>query len=64
MREVIALVEQQMGKKIAITYEAAPTWDVEASQLDNHKITTATHWRPQVSLAEGLRRSVADYRAS
>ena len=64
VREVIALVEQQMGKKIAITYEAAPTWDVEASQLDNHKITTATHWRPQVSLAEGIRRSVADYRAS
>lgn len=64
VREVIALVEQQMGKKIAITYEAAPTWDVEASQLDNHKIMTATHWRPQVPLAEGIRRSVADYRAS
>jgi nucleoside-diphosphate-sugar epimerase len=64
VREVIALVEQQMGKKIAITYEAAPAWDVEASQLDNHKIMTATHWRPQVPLAEGIRRSVADYRAS
>jgi len=37
---------------------------VDASRLDNRQIVAATHWRPQVTLAEGIRRSIADYRAS
>lgn len=63
VREVIALVENHTGKKIALAPQSAPLWDVADSRLDNRKIVAATGWRPQVSFAEGLRRSVASYAA-
>jgi UDP-glucose 4-epimerase len=63
VREVIALVEKQTGKKIAHSPQPAPAWDVEDSRLDNQKFMAATGWRPLVSLAEGIRRSAAAYAA-
>lgn len=63
VHEVIALVETETGKKIPLTRQPAPAWDVENSQLDNQKIMAATGWRPQVTLAEGIRRSAAGYAA-
>lgn len=63
VREVIALVENHTAKKIALAPQSAPLWDVADSRLDNRKIVAATGWRPQVSFAEGIRRSVASYAA-
>ena len=63
VHEVIALVEAQTGKKIPLTLQSTPVWDVENSRLDNQKIMAATGWRPQVSLAEGIRRSAEAYAA-
>ncbi|MSU45612.1 MAG: NAD-dependent epimerase/dehydratase family protein [Lacunisphaera sp.] len=61
VREVIALVEKHTGKKIALSFQPAPAWDVEDSRLDNQRLAAAAGWRPQVSLDEGIRRSAAGY---
>lgn len=61
IREVIELVEKHTGRKIALRFEPAPAWDVQASRLDNRRLKLATQWCPQVSLDEGIRRSVAGY---
>jgi UDP-glucose 4-epimerase len=61
VREVIALVEKHTGKKVALTFQPAPTWDVEDSRLDNRRLVAAASWQPQVSLDEGIRRSAAGY---
>jgi len=59
VREVIALVEKHTGKKISLAFQPAPAWDVEDSRLDNRRLSVAADWRPQISLDEGIRRSVA-----
>jgi len=61
VREVIGLVEKEVGRPIALVPQDAPRWDVHDSRLDNAKFTAATGWRPQVSLAEGIRRAAAGY---
>lgn len=57
--EIIALVEKHTGRKIARQTTPAPAWDVQDSRLDNHLLRTATGWRPQVSLDEGIRRAAS-----
>jgi UDP-glucose 4-epimerase len=64
VREVIALVEKHTGKKIALTFQPAPKWDVEDSRLENRRLVSAADWQPQVSLDEGIRRSVTGYAAA
>ena len=61
IKEVLALIEAQVGRPIQRQYTAAPKWDVHDSRLDNHRLIQATGWRPQVSLAEGIRRAAAGY---
>ena len=61
VREVIALIEEHTGRKIALTFQPAAPWDVQDSRLDIRRIVAATGWRPQVSLDEGIRRSTAGY---
>ncbi len=61
IREIITLVEAQTGKKISIEQLPAPDWDVQDSRLSNHKLSDAIDWKPQVSLAEGIRRSAAGF---
>jgi UDP-glucose 4-epimerase len=63
VREVIALVEDHTGRKIALTFQPAAAWDVQDSRLDVGKLVAATGWRPQVTLDEGIRRSAAGYAA-
>ena len=63
VREVIALIEEHTGRKIALTFQPAASWDVQDSRLDTRRIVAATGWRPQVSLDEGIRRSAAGYLA-
>lgn len=57
--EVIALVERHTGRTLQLESTPAPTWDVTDSRLDPAKLTQAIAWRPQVTLDEGVRRSVA-----
>ena len=58
VHEVIALVEKHTGKKIALAFQPAPTWDVEDSRLDNSRLVAATGWRPLISLDQGIRQSL------
>ena len=61
--EVIGAVEQTLGRKIATQATTAHAWDVHDSLLDNAKLAAAIPWRPVVSLAEGIRRSAADFKS-
>lgn len=60
VHEVIALVEKHTQKKIALTFQPAPAWDVEDSRLDRQRFTAATGWQPLVSLDQGIRQSLAE----
>ena len=62
VHEILTLVAQHTGRKVATQLTAAPAWDVQDSRLDPQQLIAATGWRPQVPLSEGIRRSVADYR--
>lgn len=61
--EVIRLAEHELGRPVALSPTAAPAWDVHDSLLANDKFVAATGWRPQVPLAEGIRRAAAGYAA-
>jgi UDP-glucose 4-epimerase len=61
VHEIIALVEKHTGKKITTRRTDAPAWDVQDSRLDTQRFRAAAGWSPRVPLAEGIRRSVADY---
>lgn len=64
IREIIALVEEHTGRRIATDIAPAPAWDVTESRLDHARLTEATGWRPRIGLDEGIRRFVAAARGS
>lgn len=57
--DVLGLVEQAAGRRIALARAPAPAWDVHDSLLDCGKFRGAAGWRPRIPLAEGIRRAVA-----
>jgi UDP-glucose 4-epimerase len=59
VHEIIALVEQRMGRKLQLQFTPGPAWDVTDSRLSPELLTSITGWRPQVSLEEGIRRAAA-----
>lgn len=59
--EVIAQIEAQTGRRLAIERQPAPAWDVQDSRLDNSRFVAATGWHPRITLAEGIRRAAAGY---
>ena len=59
--EVIRLVMEHTGRTVQLETRPAPVWDVHDSLLDNSRFVTATGWKPQVSLPEGIRRAAAGY---
>ena len=59
--EVIQLVTEHTGRPVRLEYLPAPAWDVHDSLLDNARFITASGWRPQVPLDEGIRRAAAGY---
>ena len=58
LNEVLAEVERQTGRRISRRHTAAAPWDVRDSRLTNDRLCATTGWRPVVSLAEGIRRSL------
>ncbi len=61
VHEVISLVEKHTERRIQLSAQPGPAWDVQDSQLDPARLVAATRWTPQVSLDEGIRRSAAGY---
>ena len=59
--EVIRLVMEHTGRTVQLETRPAPVWDVHDSLLDNSRFVTATGWKPQVPLPEGIRRAAAGY---
>lgn len=64
VNEVLDLVAAEIGRPPRIERGAAPGWDVQDSRVDPARLVAATGWRPQVSLAEGIRRTAGAYRTS
>jgi UDP-glucose 4-epimerase len=60
LRELITLIEQATGRKIATLHRPAYEWDVHDSLLDNSKLRSVVNWRPAVSIEDGIRRAVAE----
>jgi nucleoside-diphosphate-sugar epimerase len=58
LRETIAALETELGKKAQITEKPKAAADIEASQADVAKAEWLLGWKPEVSFAEGLRRTV------
>jgi UDP-glucose 4-epimerase len=61
VREVIALVEKNTTRPVALRFQPGPAWDVHDSRLDHQRLAAASGWRPQVMLDEGIRRAAAGY---
>jgi UDP-glucose 4-epimerase len=55
IREVLDLVEEATGRRIATKHVPAFPWDVHDSQLDNSRLKAAVGWKPRIALAEGIR---------
>jgi nucleoside-diphosphate-sugar epimerase len=61
LNEVIALIEQYLGKKAAVRREPFQKTDMTATWADIGKARRLLDWTPQVPLAEGLKATVDWY---
>ena len=59
--EVIALIEQALGKKATISFEPPNPVDVPSTWADNAKAARLLGWTPEVALADGLQRTAKWY---
>jgi UDP-glucuronate 4-epimerase len=57
----VELIEQETGKKAALTFGPSDKADVPATWANVEKAKNLLGWTPQVSLEEGIHRSVAWY---
>ena len=55
------LIEQETGNKAELTFGPSDKADVPATWASIQKAKALLGWEPQVSLEEGIRRSVAWY---
>lgn len=62
MHAVIAKLEERLGKKAIIEYQGAHVADIRETRADIRKAKTLLDWSPQVSLDEGLDRTVRWHR--
>jgi UDP-glucose 4-epimerase len=53
-RDLLALIEQVVGRKIPVHSVPAARWDVQSSLLSGEKFAAATGWAPQWNLPDGL----------
>jgi len=63
VRELVALLEQALGRRAIVHSVPRPPTDVEATYADVDAIGALTGFRPSTSLAEGIPRFVAWLRA-
>jgi UDP-glucuronate 4-epimerase len=63
VRELVALLEQELGRPAIVRSEPRPPMDVEETYADIDAIGALTGFRPTTSLAEGIPRFVAWFRA-
>ncbi len=61
--ELIRLIEKRLGRSAEIEFEKAHPADIPATWADVHKAEKLLGWRPQVSLEEGISRTVEWYEA-
>ncbi|MGD0382160.1 MAG: NAD-dependent epimerase/dehydratase family protein [Thermoguttaceae bacterium] len=64
LSEIIDRISQLLGRKAIIDFQPLHRADVTATWADIGKAGKLLDWRPQVSVEEGLRRSVEWYRAN
>ncbi len=64
LSEVISLIEEYLGKKANIARRPFQKTDMMATWADTAKAKRLFGWEPEVSLAEGLRRTVEWYVAN
>lgn len=62
LNEVIAHLEQMLGKKARITRRPFHKADLKSTWAEISKAESLLDWKPRVSLAEGLQKSVDWYR--
>jgi UDP-glucuronate 4-epimerase len=62
VRELVALLEQALGRKAIVRSEPRPPMDVEETYADVDAIGALTGFQPSTSLAEGIPRFVAWFR--
>jgi UDP-glucuronate 4-epimerase len=63
VRELVALLEQALGREAIVRSVPRPPMDVEQTYADVEAIGALTGFRPSTSLAEGIPRFVAWFRA-
>lgn len=56
VKEILALVENVVGRKLVIQYEPSRGFDVPVNILDTTKLHGATGWKPELSLPDGIRK--------
>ena len=64
LNAIIAQIAELLGKKPRIEYRPAHPADVPSTRADVSKAARLLGWRPQISIEEGLRRSVEWYFAN
>jgi nucleoside-diphosphate-sugar epimerase len=64
LRDVLELIRQECGATVSPAYGAVPYRDDQVLHLqaDISKLSTSTGWTPSVSLADGIRATVAHER--
>ena len=61
INELIATLEEKIGKEARIIYHDRHPADMLTSQADNGKAIRMLDWNPKVSLDQGLGRLIAWY---
>lgn len=59
LNEIMDVIGQVTGKEVMRTYVKARSFDVPASVLSISRASNALHWRPEVPLVEGIKRTAA-----
>jgi nucleoside-diphosphate-sugar epimerase len=59
LNDLVAIFGKAVGRELHPAHEAAREGDIYCSMLANEKAKTLMGWQPEVSLEEGLRRTVA-----